>query len=163
MMDDNDLESHHEPETDLPSRHSETGTAGRWTSGRGAGKAVGILVVLALIGALAYVIWNRLDDDDYQGDLAAFCARLEGSQTDEVSYYEGLVAVAPRDIRSTVKRLQDASRDLQELQDGDDIEAYFRAAFDPEQETAENELKNYAEEVCRLEDICAIARPAVFC
>ena len=152
-MDDNGLELHHEPEPNLP----------RGTSGRGAGKAIGILVVLALIGSLAYVIWDRLDDDDYQGDLAAFCTRLEGTQTDEVSYYEGLVAVAPRDIRSTVKRLQDASRDFLELQTGDDIEAYFRAAFDPEQETAENELKNYAEEVCRLENICDIARPAVFC
>ena len=157
-MDDNELESHHEPEPDLHGRHS-----GTETSGKRVGKAVGILVVLALIGALGYVIWDRLDDDDYQGDLAAFCARLEGSQIDEVSYYEGLVAVAPRDIRFTAKRLQDASRDLQELRQGEDIEAYFRAAFDPEQETAENELKNYAEEECRLEDVCDTARPAVFC
>lgn len=157
-MDDNELESHHEPEPDLSKEHSATGA-----SGRGAGKALGILVVLALIGALAYVIWDRLDDDDYQGDLAIFCTRLEDSPTDEVSYYERLVEVAPRDIRSTAKRLQDASRDLQELRTGDDIEAYFRAAFDPEQETAENELKNYAEEICRLEDVCDTARPAVFC
>ena len=145
-MDDNGRESHHESETI-----------------RGVGKAVGILVVLALFGALVYVIWNRLDDDDYQGDLATFCARLEDSQTDEVSYYERLVAVAPGDIRSTVKMLQDASRDIQELKRGDDLEAYFRAAFDPEQETAEGELENFAEEECRLEDICDTARPAVFC
>ena len=157
-MDDNELESHHEPELDLSRQHSGTGA-----SGRGVGKAVGILVVLALIGALAYVIWDRFGDDGYQGNLAIFCTRLEDSQTDEVSYYEELVEVAPRDIRSTAKRLQDASRDLQELRTGDDIEAYFRAAFDPEQETAENELKNYAEEECRLEDVCDTARPAVFC
>ena len=119
--------------------------------------------MLALIGVLVYVIWNRLNDDDYQGDMTAFCSRLEDSQLDEVSYYENLAEVVPRDIRSTVRRLQNASRDLRELEAGDDLEAYFRAAFDPEQETSENELRNYAEEECRLESICDIASPAVFC
>ena len=126
----------------------------------GAFKAIGLLVVLAALGSLIYVIWNR--DDDYQGDLVTFCARLNdssradntgdgsagsdsagadstgvgsSSQNDEVSYYGTLVAVAPRDIRSTVKRLQDATRDLQELREGEDLEAYFRAAFDPEFQT----------------------------
>ncbi len=157
-------------------------------SRRGALKAVGLLVVLAALGSLAFVIWNR--GDDYQGDLVAFCTRLldssgsdstgddssrddsagddstgvdSTSQNDEVSYYGTLVAVAPRDIRSTVKRLQDATRDLQELREGEDLEAYFRAAFDPEQETAEDELENYANEECGLDDVCDSARPAIFC
>ena len=133
-------------------------------SGEGALKAIGILVVLALLGTLSYVIWNRLDDDDFEDDLTKFCARLEDySQTNEVTYYESLVDVAPSNIRPTVKRLKNATSDIQELREGEDIEAYFRAAFDPEQEIAENELENYAEEECRLEDVCDTARPVVFC
>ena len=131
-------------------------------------------MVLALVGVLAYVAWDRLTDDDYQGDLAAFCARVVrsearsdsqsgDSQSDEVSYYESLVEVAPRDIRSTVQRLQDATRDLRELREGEDIAAYFAAAFDPEQQTAERELQHYANEECQLEDVCDSARPAFFC
>ena len=122
-------------------------------------------MVLALVGVLAYVAWDRLTDDDYQGDLTAFCARVvrSESQPDAVSYYESLVEVAPRDIRSTVQRLQDATRDLQDLREGEDIAAYFAAAFDPEQQTAENELQNYANDECQLEDVCDSARPAFFC
>ena len=122
-------------------------------------------MVLALVGVLAYVAWDRLTDDDYQGDLTAFCARVvrSESQPDAVSYYESLVEVAPRDIRSTVQRLQDATRDLRELQEGEDIAAYFAAAFDPEQRTAEIELENYANSECQLEDVCDSARPAFFC
>ena len=136
-------------------------------------------MVLALVGVLAYVAWDRLTDDDYQGDLTAFCARIvrgetgsesqssdsqsRDSQPDAVSYYESLVEVAPRDIRSTVQRLQDATRDLQDLREGDDIAAYFAAAFDPEQQTAERELQNYANDECQLEDVCDSARPAFFC
>ena len=126
-------------------------------------------MVLALVGVLAYVAWDRLTDDDYQGDLTAFCARVvrsearSDSQPDAVSYYESLVEVAPRDIRSTVQRLQDATRDLRELRAGEDIAAYFAAAFDPEQRTAEDELQNYANEECQLEDVCDSARPAFFC
>ena len=131
-------------------------------------------MVLALVGVLAYVAWDRLTDDDYQGDLTAFCARVvrsearsdsqsSDSQPDAVSYYESLVEVAPRDIRSTVQRLQDATRDLRELREGEDIAAYFAAAFDPEQQTAERELQHYANEECQLEDVCDSARPAFFC
>ena len=131
-------------------------------------------MVLALVGVLAYVAWDRLTDDDYQGDLAVFCARVvrsearsdsqaRESQPDAVSYYESLVEVAPRDIRSTVQRLQDATRDLRELREGEDIAAYFAAAFDPEQQTAERELQHYANEECQLEDVCDSARPAFFC
>lgn len=134
-------------------------------SKRGLGTAIGVLVLLALVGILAYVVWDRLTDDDYQGDLAEFCARVEksDSQSDEVSYYESLVEVAPRDIRATVTRLQDATRDLIELRDGEDIAAYFAAAFDPEQRTAELELQNYANDECRLGNVCDSARPAFFC
>ena len=131
-------------------------------------------MVLALVGVLAYVAWDRLTDDDYQGDLTAFCARVvrseassdsqsSESQTDAVSYYESLVEVAPRDIRSTVQRLQDATRDLRDLREGEDIAAYFAAAFDPEQQTAERELQTYANDECQLEDVCDSARPAFFC
>lgn len=133
-------------------------------SKRGLGTAIGALVVLALVGVLAYVAWERLTDDDYQGDLAEFCARVvSDSQSEEVSYYESLVDVAPRDIRATVTRLQDATRDLIELREGEDIAAYFAAAFDPEQQTAERELENYANDECQLGDVCDIARPAFFC
>lgn len=112
-----------------------------------------VLRLLAVLGATVLVLGACAGGDD--GDIDAFCDLIrEGVGIDagdglvDAADYDRLLDVAPDDIAETIGRLANASRDLREITDLDDL---FDAAFDPEAQAAREAFAAYIVEACGLD------------
>lgn len=106
----------------------------------------GFLVVAVIVAVLVVVFVIR-SDDDFEGNLGAFCALLEpdASQPDaNQPNYDALAEVAPSEIRPAVLKLQNTSKAIEELEQGEDLAAYFAAAFDRNAIQARRDLDSFA-------------------
>jgi hypothetical protein len=102
----------------------------------------------------AVVVAGACSGDD-GGDIEAFCDLVRngvGVDTGEglvdAADYDRLLEVAPDDIEDTVARLANASRDLREIAELDDL---FDAAFDPEAQAAREAFDAHIIEACGLD------------
>ena len=96
--------------------------------------------------------WATVDGDD---DVEAFCDLVrEGVGIDadqglvDADEYDQLLEVASDDIVDTITRLANASRDLREITELDDL---FDIAFDPEAQAAREAFDAHIVEVCGLD------------
>lgn len=112
-----------------------------------------VLRFLAVLGAAALVAGACSGDDG--GDIEAFCDLVRdgvgidpGEGVVDAADYDRLLEVAPEDIEDTIARLANASRDLREITDLDDL---FDAAFDPEAQAAREAFDAHIVEVCGLD------------
>jgi hypothetical protein len=108
---------------------------------------------LAVLGAAVVLLGACAGDDG--GDVDAFCDLVRdgvgidaGEGIVDAADYDRLLEVAPDDIEDTVARLANASRDLREITELDDL---FDAAFDPEAQAAREAFDAHIVEVCGLD------------
>lgn len=112
-------------------------------------RRVGAVVVTLLLAA-------SCSDAPDPGDLAAFCGLLDQgvglSTTSTEAEFAQLSLVAPPEIRPTIDSLQTQARDFDDLLNVQppDLEAIFRARFDPAAESERAELDRYAASGCNL-------------
>jgi len=106
---------------------------------------LGIVVVAVLVA-----VFVTRSNQEFEGNLAAFCALLEQPESGAEPNYDALVEVAPKAIRLPVAKLQNTTREITELEQSEDIAAYFAASFDLEAYQARRDLDSYAFAECDL-------------
>lgn len=102
-----------------------------------------VVAVVLVLGAVA------CGGEEDPGDPDAFCDLLRagvGFGT-EPERLDELEAVAPPDIRVTVRQLANTARSLDQIPD-QNLDELFSAAFDPEAIEARAELRRYAVDSC---------------
>jgi len=109
--------------------------------------------LLAIAAAIGFVLAGCGGGDG--GDLEAYCTLIRdgvgidnGEGLVDAAEYERLGEVAPDGIDQVVERLANASRDLSEITDLDQL---FDAAFDPEAQAARDEFAAFAVDNCDLD------------
>ncbi len=128
---------------DIPAQHARS---------KAASVFFGLLLVVVVLAVLIIVFIVR-SDEEFEGSLEAFCVLLDDdSATSEGEpNYEALVEVAPKEIRPSVQKLQDTSKEISVLEQSDDLAAYFAAAFDRGAVQARRDLDSYAFRECDIE------------
>lgn len=113
-----------------------------------------LLVPVAL--ALALVAGACGGEDP--GDQVAFCDLLSNGfgvdpSTATPGEYDALAAVAPPEMRPVVRALQNSAASIDEIaqQEPIDLEALYKARFDPGAEEAVSQLNEYATGTCLID------------
>lgn len=136
------------PSQQLPPDHQPAHK--RNVRGRTATVFFGMLLTIVVIAVLVAIFVAR-SREEFKGDLVAFCELLEEAEFDSAPDYDALVEVAPKAILLSVAKLQNTSKEISELEQSDDIAAYFAASFDLEAHQARRDLDAYAFTECDLE------------
>lgn len=121
------------------------------------GTVIGLRALVALISPLLLLGMVGCSDAPEPGDLGAYCALLErgnGLSADATALdYQQLEIVAPPEIRDTIVTLATRAGDFDVLLAAEppDLEAIFRARFDPAADQERAALDRHAETACGIQ------------
>ena len=82
------------------------------------------------------------------GDVAAYCELVNNGVGIQDGVFEGLLEVAPPDIRDAVNELANTTRGFDDI---DELDELFDAAFDPDAQAARLAFSTHAEDICEYE------------